>query len=251
MAEYAKVFDNPYPNGWENLPSETTPITASALQEHTDAIEHIETYLDENPIKDSTDVSWNQIQTSGSKIAEITIDGQKKDVYAPEGGGISFETGNELVLENDKLRYKANYGTTSEFNTFKQRSDVPVGATYHVTDDYSESGEKPLTERVLLVSITETVQNKTYAFSENAKNFKKLAVITSRGNSVVVDVDILKVIDNGTFPVGSSFEDNTGNYKEGFNGSIIVSNGNINEMMVINTYLKGWSARSIQVYGFR
>lgn len=31
-------------------------------------------------------VEWNQIQTSGAKIAEVTIDGTKKDVYAPTGG---------------------------------------------------------------------------------------------------------------------------------------------------------------------
>ncbi len=31
-------------------------------------------------------VSWNQIQNSGSKIAEVTIDGTKTDVYAPTGG---------------------------------------------------------------------------------------------------------------------------------------------------------------------
>ena len=37
----------------------------------------------------STDVSWNQIQTStgATKIAEITIDGTKTDVYSPSGGG--------------------------------------------------------------------------------------------------------------------------------------------------------------------
>lgn len=32
-------------------------------------------------------VSWNQIQTSGSKIAEVTIDGTKTNVYAPNSGG--------------------------------------------------------------------------------------------------------------------------------------------------------------------
>ena len=31
-------------------------------------------------------VSWNQLQTSGSKIAEVTIDGTKTDVYSPTGG---------------------------------------------------------------------------------------------------------------------------------------------------------------------
>lgn len=153
MAEYEKVFDNPYPNGWEDLPSENTPITASALQEHTDAIEHIESYLNDNPITGGTKVNWNQIQASGSKIAEITIDGKKESVYAPEGGGgVDFEVGNELALENDKLSYKANYGTSAEFETFKNRSDVPIGATYRVTDDFVEGGGSEVyddTERVI------------------------------------------------------------------------------------------------------
>lgn len=50
MAEYTKVFENPYPEGWKNSPSHETPITANALQEHTDAIENIEQYLEDNPI---------------------------------------------------------------------------------------------------------------------------------------------------------------------------------------------------------
>lgn len=88
MAEYTKVFDNPYPDGWKDLPSEETPITASALQEHTDAIENIENYLEENPIGGggSSDVQWNQIQTDGAKIAEIIIDGISTNVFAPTGG---------------------------------------------------------------------------------------------------------------------------------------------------------------------
>lgn len=32
-------------------------------------------------------VSWNQIQSSGTKIAEITINGTTQDVFAPNGGG--------------------------------------------------------------------------------------------------------------------------------------------------------------------
>ena len=40
-------------------------------------------------------VEWNQIQTSGTKIAEVTIEGTKKDVFAPNGGvgsGIVVDT---------------------------------------------------------------------------------------------------------------------------------------------------------------
>lgn len=32
-------------------------------------------------------VSWNQFLQSGTKIAEITINGTTQDVYAPSGGG--------------------------------------------------------------------------------------------------------------------------------------------------------------------
>ena len=35
-------------------------------------------------------VSWNQIQQSGTKIAEVTINGTTQDVYAPSGGGESM-----------------------------------------------------------------------------------------------------------------------------------------------------------------
>ena len=34
-----------------------------------------------------SDVTWNQIQQSGTKIAEITIDGNQQDVYVPSSGG--------------------------------------------------------------------------------------------------------------------------------------------------------------------
>lgn len=32
-------------------------------------------------------VTWNQIQQSGTKIAEISINGISTDVFAPDGGG--------------------------------------------------------------------------------------------------------------------------------------------------------------------
>lgn len=44
--EVGNPFVDPYPNGWENSPSEDTPITAAALQAHTDAIANIETYVE-------------------------------------------------------------------------------------------------------------------------------------------------------------------------------------------------------------
>lgn len=42
---YTPSFTPQYENGWENLPSETSPITAEALNAYDDAIENIEDYL--------------------------------------------------------------------------------------------------------------------------------------------------------------------------------------------------------------
>lgn len=124
MAEYTKVFENPYPNGWEDLPSENTPITANALQEHTDAIENIEQYLEDNPIEQGgADVQWNQIQTDGTKIAEVTIDGETTDVFVPNGGG----TGADFI-ELTKAEYDALPDT-------KMTDGIP-----RLITDYSESG---------------------------------------------------------------------------------------------------------------
>ena len=44
---YTKVFEPMYINGWQDLPLETTPITAEALDNYDDAIEHIEDYLED------------------------------------------------------------------------------------------------------------------------------------------------------------------------------------------------------------
>lgn len=124
MAEYTKVFDNPYPEGWKDLPSEETPITAAALQEHTDAIENIENYLEENPIDGGgTDVQWNQLTSSGTHIADITIDGETTEVFAPNGGG-----GGSDVVELTKAEYDALPDTK-----------LTDGKQYFIKD-YSESG---------------------------------------------------------------------------------------------------------------
>lgn len=129
MAEYTKVFENPYPDGWKDLPNEETPITASALQEHTDAIENIEEYLAENPISGGggSSVVWNQLTTSGTKIAEIIIDGISTEVKAPSGGGGS------AVVE---------YGTTEEFEQKKDSYDV--GTEFLITNDYEEPTDSGL-----------------------------------------------------------------------------------------------------------
>lgn len=179
MAEYTKVFENPYPNGWEDLPSENTPITAEALQEHTDAIEHLEEYLEENPIMDGTDVQWNQIVESGEEIAEITIDGETTKVYAPKGGG----GGGEAFVEMTKAEYDALPDTKLTDGVPRLITDYTEGSSGEIYDD---------TERVIGTWFGKPLYRKVKSYTNQAIN-----------NTIVLDIDNLDNAD--TFYIENVF----------------------------------------------
>ena len=71
--EYTKIFSNPYPNGWENLPSLRTPIVAQALQQHTNTIINIENYLAVNDIPTKVSDLFND-GVIPTKVSDLTND---------------------------------------------------------------------------------------------------------------------------------------------------------------------------------
>ena len=83
-------------------------------------------------------VSWNQIQTTGSKIAEVTIDGATTEVYAPsESGGGGSDSSVELTqAEYDALPESKN---SDGKNYYIYDSDITVTAE-EVGFDGSASG---------------------------------------------------------------------------------------------------------------
>lgn len=84
--------------------------------------------------------SWESLEGKPFKSIGDGLSVDEDGVLSAEGG-VDFETGNELALENNILRYKANFGTSAEFEEFKKRNDVPIGSTYRVTDDFEYSNE--------------------------------------------------------------------------------------------------------------
>lgn len=65
---YTRQFINPYPDGWQNNPSEATPIDADALQAHTDALEGIDEYLEDNMILDSANLEIDDATLTGGQV---------------------------------------------------------------------------------------------------------------------------------------------------------------------------------------
>lgn len=86
MANYTPTFTKPYPSGWVDKPSKTTPATAAIMNSYDTAIAALEAYLRDNAIKS---VSADTTINSGTKIATITIDGTEYVIYAPN---VSYES---------------------------------------------------------------------------------------------------------------------------------------------------------------
>ena len=111
-SEYTKIFTNPYPNGWENLPSVRTPIIAQALQQHTNTIINIENYLAANdiPTKLSELLNDNVVPT---KLSELTND-------------VGFITDANIPTKTSELNNDSGYLTESE---------LPENLSYFTNDE--------------------------------------------------------------------------------------------------------------------
>lgn len=148
---YTPNFTPTYENGWEDLPSENTPITAEALNNYDEAIEHIEDYLEQGG--GGSEVEITPTLQSGTKIADYEIDGVPGELYAPTGGGdlsvIAEEYdesenygAGDIVIYQSKL-YKANgitYGTFNP-NDWEEitiaKNFLSLGVTSNVADGES------------------------------------------------------------------------------------------------------------------
>lgn len=82
MFNYTKIFTDPYPSGWKNLPNTSTPIIANALQQFTNTIKHIEDFLYSCHIptktseltNDSNFARTTDIPTVPTKVSDLTND---------------------------------------------------------------------------------------------------------------------------------------------------------------------------------
>lgn len=105
---YTPTFIPEYENGWENLPSEDTPITAEALNGYDGAIEAIETYLADNDI---VAVEANPAGAASESLSTIDIGGT---VYSVSGGSSTFAGLSDVSLTNLQNGQVPVYNSTSQ-----------------------------------------------------------------------------------------------------------------------------------------
>lgn len=99
MANYTPTFTKPYPSGWADKPSKTTPVTAAIMNSYDTAIVALEAYLRDNAI-DTVSVSLEQFPSDGREwLGTITVGNNQYRIYMPSlkyensvSGGIKIGT---------------------------------------------------------------------------------------------------------------------------------------------------------------
>lgn len=83
MANYTPTFSKPYPSGWVDKPSKTTPATAAIMNSYDTAIAALEAYLRDNAI-DTVSVSVEQFPSDGREwLGTITVGSNQYRIYMP------------------------------------------------------------------------------------------------------------------------------------------------------------------------
>lgn len=73
---------------------------------------------------DSSDITVTQIQTTGTKIATIDVDGNSTDLYAPTGGGGSYTEGDGIDITNNAI------SVDTTFTEASTRANIDSGDTF-------------------------------------------------------------------------------------------------------------------------
>jgi len=132
--DYGDLLNKPsIPSKTSDLTNDSGFITSSALPTKLSDLTNDEGF---------TATSWNQIVQTGTKIAEIDIDGTTTDIYAPQSGGDSVSW-SQLVQSGTKIAEIDINGTTTDVY-------APIGGT---VTDVTVNGTSVVTSGVAAVIV--------------------------------------------------------------------------------------------------
>lgn len=167
-----------------------------------------------------SDVSWNQVVTAGTKIAQITIDSATTDVYAPAGGG----GGGEEVVELTQAQYNALTAYTP--NTTYVISDADAINF----DDYPTSAQTAAAISAATSGKQDSITTTANSSNRNFPLWNANGQITGKTGNNVSSVGFSVNGSNQTGILRDNSSSNlTGIYAptaSGASGTILKSNGN-------------------------
>lgn len=182
---YEKVFTPTYPDGWEDIPSHDTPVTAGVLDDYDEAIEHIENFLNGSS-------AVFPMQVTGGMTQPIGIDENGRLFTYPSGGGTAAETSydnTESGLEStdvqralDELASGAGGSTaaTTTYDNTESRLEAEnvQDAIDEVVDKISGGGGTVRVETPLINSEITWADNQTINLNHPVTDFDIIRVRT-------------------------------------------------------------------------
>lgn len=121
---YTPTYTRPYPDGWQNLPEETTPITAEVLDGIDNAIEAIESQLQ---------ATTENYESSPPQIKFGMADKTKSSPNSIVGGQSNTASGYSNIVGGDSNTVSGNAGITGgSKNTNQGQNSIMAG--YKNTD---------------------------------------------------------------------------------------------------------------------
>lgn len=238
-------FSKPYVNGWQNNESGATPITAEILNTNYDAyLLGLNTWAGEvnlalagipTKVSDLSNdlnfsaVSFTQIQSTGTKIGTITVDGVSTDIYAPSGGGSgSSVSWNQLVSTGTKIATITIDGTDTDVYAPTSGGATAFASLSDVGISNPSNGQVPVYNGTTSKWENETLNlGDDVSFTQIQSIGTKIGTITING----VATDIYAPNGGG----GSSWTDVTGTLAAGAT-SITLSDSSITTSSTIEVF---------------
>ena len=146
-------------------------------------------------------VSWNQIQTTGSKIAEVTIDGATTEVYAPSesgGGGGEYDSSVEL--------------TQAEYDALPD-TKLTDNKNYFIKDGKGSGSGSGYSETLLYENTDRTKALGTYNLSSSIRGYDMIAIEVNRNPTVQWNLEHCNYLQGSIMEnlIGGSYVGNSGN----------------------------------------
>lgn len=137
---------------------------------------------------DSSDITVTQVQTTGTKIATIDVDGNSTDLYAPTGGGGSYTEGDGIDITSNTISVdtafteastRANINSGDTFSTIlgKIKKFFTDLKTVAFSGSYNDLSDKP------------TIPDISTKVSKSGDTMSGQLVIRSSGAEVGLGVD--------------------------------------------------------------
>ena len=208
--------------------------------------------VDKPTIPEATEVTVTQATTAGDKIGTISVNGSDTDLYSGVKAS-DIEEKIESLAGGDEYISTQLYavGDVCIYSNKVYRcilacsGQVPTNSTYwEQVSLASLSADKfnSITE-VLTLSGDDFVAG-TYVI--NLNDYKYALINTSRCGSQLIELDLIRKGLVNSISIGAYFSNELQNYLEGYNGALTLIRLYIN-----NSYLKGWSSKSITIYGIK